>query len=114
MKVLFALAAFACLGLTSAARDAGAADDTSLETVLIESASTPAQHHALGNYFESKAADARAQAGQHRSMAKAYSGIKAADSAAMRAHCEKLATSYDAQAKEYDAMAAAEHKLGGM
>jgi len=82
-----------------------AAADPSLEEVLIESASTPQQHAALANYYAGKAADARKEAEYHRSMGKAYGGVKASQLAMMKDHCDKLATLYDAEAKEFDTMA---------
>jgi hypothetical protein len=86
------------------------AEDTSshsLEQVLIDSASTPKEHQALASYYAGKAAEARKEAESHRSMGKTYSGAKGSQLAAMKDHCEKLATLYDEQAKEFDAMAAA-------
>ena len=80
--------------------------DHGLEQVLIESASTPAQHKALANHFRAKAADARQEAERHRSMAKTYAGTKAPMAGSQKEHCEKLAETYDAQAKQYDELAA--------
>lgn len=82
------------------------AHDSDLEKALIESATTPQQHAALAHYYESKAASARKRAAEHREMGKSYSGAKATQLAAMKTHCEKLATLVDDEAKEYDAMAA--------
>lgn len=82
-----------------------ASADASLEQVLIESASTPQQHEALANYYAGEAAEARKSAEYHRAMGKSYSGGKITQLATMRDHCEKLATLYDARAKEFDAMA---------
>jgi hypothetical protein len=84
------------------------ADDLTLEQVLIESANTPAQHQALADHFRSRAAGARHQAQRHRSMAKSYTGGRAAPSPVagyQSSHCNKLATTFDEQAKEYDALA---------
>ena len=58
---VFALAL--ALALSSSA--ALAAGDHGLEEVLIESASTPAQHEALAAYFRGEAAAARKEAKQH-------------------------------------------------
>jgi hypothetical protein len=77
----------------------------SLEQVLIESATTPKAHAALANYYTAQAAAARKEAEEHRAMAKAGGGGKASQIAAMKEHCDKLATLYDDQAKEFDAMA---------
>jgi len=82
------------------------AADESLEQVLVESATTPQQHAALAGYYAGKAAAARKDAEYHRAMGKSYGGAKASQLAAMKDHCDKLATLYDDEAKEYDAMAA--------
>ncbi len=102
-RLVFLAAALTLLAgpLTSTAR----AGDDSLEQVLIESASTPKQHAALANYYAAKAADARKNAEYHHAMGKAYSGGKATQLAMMKDHCDKLATLYDDQAKEFDMMA---------
>jgi hypothetical protein len=82
-------------------------DASSLEQVLIESASTPKDHQALASYYTGKAAEARKEAESHRSMAKTYGGVKGSQIAMIKDHCEKLATLSDEQAKEYDIMAEA-------
>ena len=94
------------LALVVPASLAFAAEEHGLEQVLIESASTPAQHQALADHFRARAAEARREAERHRAMAKSYGGGKAAVAASQRAHCDKLAESFDAQAKEYDELAA--------
>jgi hypothetical protein len=82
------------------------ADDEAVVGALIESASTPAQHQALANYFKTKAVAAKKEAADHRAMAKSYSGQKATVSAAQAEHCNKLATLSDSQAAEYEQLAA--------
>ncbi len=77
-----------------------------LEAVLIESASTPAQHAALAAHYQAQAADARAQAENHLRMAKRYGTAK--NGANQKPHCEKLAADYEDMAKNYDALAAGE------
>jgi ABC-type branched-subunit amino acid transport system substrate-binding protein len=77
-----------------------------LEQLLVESASTPAQHQALAQHFHAKAAKARAEAKQHRSMADSYAGTKLVIAAAQRKHCNDLAAGLEAQAKLYDELAA--------
>jgi hypothetical protein len=84
------------------------ADDLTLEQVLIESANTPAQHQALADHFRARAGEARHEAQRHRSMAKSYTGGRAAPSPVagyQSSHCNKLAATFDEQAKEYDALA---------
>lgn len=83
-----------------------AAGDHGLEQVLIEFANTPAQHQALAAHFRAKAAASRAEAERHREMAKSYGGAKQVLVEAQRKHCENLATSFETQATEYDALAA--------
>jgi len=83
-----------------------AAGEHGLEQVLIESASSPAQHQALADHFRAQAAGARREAERHRTMAKSYGGGKP-PAEAQRKHCENLAKSFDAQAADYDALAAA-------
>jgi hypothetical protein len=78
-----------------------------LEQVLIESADTPAEHQALAAHFRAKAAAARAEAKDHRSMAESYGGTKLVVAAAQRKHCNDIAASLEAQAKSYDELAAA-------
>jgi hypothetical protein len=85
---------------------AASAADHDLEDVLVESASTPAEHQALANHFHAKAAAARKEAERHRAMAKTYGGSKLVIAEAQRKHCADLAQSFDAQAKYYDELAA--------
>jgi hypothetical protein len=83
------------------------ADDSALEAILAETATTPAQHKALAKYYHAKAADAKAQAETHRLMVKSYSGVRMSDAKAMSEHCNKLASLGDQQAAEYEKLAAA-------
>jgi len=84
----------------------------------IENAETPADHEALATYFEGEAKAARAMAERHRSMGERYrnlrkpaglKGVRAQIERSMPRHCDKLVASYEAAAKEYEAMAA-EHR----
>lgn len=102
-KWILAAAAAACVNGVVAS--AGYAADGALEQVLIESATTPQQHEALAKYYDAKAAAARAEAANHRSIAKAYAGGKFAQVAAMKEHCEKLAALYDQQAEQFAMLA---------
>lgn len=104
MYALRAVAFALAFALSSSA--AFAAGDHDLEEVLIQTASTPAQHQALAAHFHAKAAAARKEAERHREMAKAYGGTKLAVAEAQRKHCTDLAQSLDAQAKLYDELAA--------
>ncbi len=83
------------------------ADDHDLEQFLAETATTPAQHAALAKYYRAKAADAKAEAESHRTMAKNYSAGTSMPLARQRAeHCEKIAKLADGRAAEYEALAA--------
>lgn len=107
MRSMIGLAAALALSVGALAPVAFA--DDSLEQVLVESASTPKDHAALAHYYEGKAAHARKEAESHRKMAKTYTGVKAAQAAEMKEHCDKLAAAAENEAKEYDGLAAA-HK----
>jgi hypothetical protein len=99
----------ACLALTFAlyAPPAVAAEDRDLEEVMVETASTPAQHEALAAHFEKRAEAARREAARHRAMGKHYAGGRMARSPQPPStHCTNLADMYEAQAKEYEALAA--------
>jgi hypothetical protein len=104
MRASRALALVLALALSSSA--AIAADWYDLEQLLIESASTPAQHEGLARHFHARASYARAEAERHRAMALSYGGTKLAVAEAQRKHCNDLAQSLDAQAKLFDELAA--------
>lgn len=84
----------------------------------IENAETPADHEALAAYFEGEAKEARAMAERHRKMAATYrslrkpaghKGVRARLERTMPKHCDELVARYEADAKDYEAMAA-EHR----
>ena len=77
---------------------------TEVDPAAIAAASTPADHQALAAGYEQQAADARAHARHHTAMGKNYQSDKWR---VLGEHCEQLAKLYEAQAKEYDALAAA-------
>jgi uncharacterized protein YcaQ len=83
------------------------ADDHGLEQVLAATASTPAQHKALADYYRGKAADAKAEAESHRTMAKDYAAGTSVPLGRQRAeHCKKIASLADSRAAEYEKLAA--------
>jgi hypothetical protein len=83
------------------------ADDHGLEQILAETATTPAQHQALAKYYRAKAADAKAEAESHRTVANNYSAGASVPMARQRSeHCGKLASLADAEASEYEKLAA--------
>ena len=85
---------------------ASADDDSALEQLMVESASTPAQHQALAKYYHSKAAAAKAEADNHRSMMRSYSGTSVPMAKQRAEHCNKLAALSDSEAAEYEKLAA--------
>jgi hypothetical protein len=69
----------------------------------ISAATTPADHEAIAKAYDAEAASLEAKAREHEQMAKAYSGAGSKmgmDSAAMHAHCAKLARQYSEAAAE--------------
>jgi hypothetical protein len=96
----------ASLLLLTPAVPAFAAEDESIESVLIKMATTPEQHRALADYYRGKAADARRDAANHKAMAASYAGTKLAYRLDMQEHCNKIIANDEALAKEYDALAA--------
>ena len=82
---------------------------------MVKNAKTPADHLALAAQYDKLAADAQAQAASHRTMAETYKGSESPKgvvrSTAMVGHCTTLAKSFDAQAKEYKAMADAHRQM---
>ena len=77
----------------------------SLERLVVEMAHTPADHTALAQHYRAKAKTARAEAKQHESMGRAYSGGKFFQRSSMQAHCKKIAADHTAVAAEYEALA---------
>lgn len=100
------LVAIALIGLmTGFSGVVAAADEHSLEHVLVESAQSAADHLALAHHYRAKAAEARAEAAIHEKMGRTYAQGKATERARMQTHCQKIADSFKAQAVEYDEMA---------
>jgi hypothetical protein len=86
---------------------AGAPEPTDAElSSLAAKANTPADHHALEEYFLTAAKRYTADANEHTAMAQAYRGTRIAQAAT---HCDRLVTQLRDQAKEATA-AAAMHK----
>lgn len=95
--------------LTLTALPVMADEATSLESIVVQSASTPEQHRALAEYYRGKARDARADVARHKQMSRTYSIGNVRRAREMREHCDKLAAAYEAAAVEYEALAA-EHE----
>jgi hypothetical protein len=89
------------------------AADATITPAQIEAAKTPADHEAIAAAYDKEAVRLESLAKQHEQMASAYGSAeskKGMDSAAMHAHCAKLARQYDDAAKENRALAA-EHRM---
>jgi hypothetical protein len=81
-------------------------EQEALEEVVLQGASTPAEHEALRDYFRTKATRARAEAFRHARLARAYLGAGHARTAVeMREHCERIAAEQESLAAEYDKIA---------
>lgn len=81
---------------------ANAQQDHTLEHLVIEMASTRAEHNAVARHYTAQAEAARADARRHEEMARIYSGAGRAGQPQMRNHCEQLAKKYEEIAAEYD------------
>src|SRR5262245_65308399 len=71
---------------------------------MVKNARTPADHQALAAHYDALAADAESRAASHRTMANSYRGTplpKGGGTTAMVQHCQNLAKSFEAQAREY-------------
>ena len=105
---LFAVSAVLSMGLalTGCAGTAPSVPAPSLQQ-RIEAAHSRADHQALAAYFNGEAAVARAKAGEHRDMIKAYQKQVAAGhgNANMATHCNSLITGYENIAVDYERIA---------
>ncbi len=90
-------------GLTFAADQGHSADH--IEQFMVETADTPASHATLAKHYRAKAAEARAEAAQHESMARSYGMQKRGAMDKMGSHCKKIAANSTSSAAEYDALA---------
>lgn len=80
-------------------------------TALAAKASTPADHHALQEYFLTLAKRNAAEANDHVAMAHAYRGTRITQAAV---HCDRLAALSRDKAKEATEAAAMHKQLGGV
>jgi hypothetical protein len=100
-------------GLLAPASRAVTAEQADIDQ-MIATAKTAADHQALADYYTRQAAEARAQVATHKKMAAQYSMSsvgKQATKTHFHQHCEALIRSYEAEAKEYDALAKAHHDM---
>ena len=79
-------------------------------TALAGRASTPADHHALEEYFQTAAKHYREAVNEHSSMAQAYRGTRIAQAAV---HCDRLVSLSRDEAKEATEAAAMHKQLAG-
>jgi hypothetical protein len=112
-RTIATLAAGCLLALAPAAgwAQASASGSDSLLQVLVDSASTPAQHQALARYFRAEAADAEALADLHASMSRSYSG-KPGELRNMNKHCDQIVKLNQDLAAQYESLAKAEEAAG--
>jgi hypothetical protein len=80
-------------------------DDVGLEHLVIEMASTRAEHEAVARYYAGKAEEARGEMRRHEQMARSYSTSRSSQPQQMRNHCLKLVEKYGEIAAEYDELA---------
>ena len=102
-NVLVSLLFSAMLGASSAAV-AQSSDEAGLEHLVIEMATTSAQHHAVAAHHTAKAEEARREMRRHESIAQAYMRGKTPHPQ-LRDHCERIAKNYEQIAAEYDELA---------
>jgi hypothetical protein len=89
-----------------------------LDHLMIENADTPAEHEALARYYQTKAAEAKSLAEEHRAMGKSYSRSKpgtarssykgAISEAVMSKHCDRIAELNEELAARYEDLAKGE------
>jgi hypothetical protein len=94
--------------------EARAADCSGGLDAKISAAKTAADHEAIAACYDDMVKDARAKVDEHKTMAKAYSmsGIgNQATKTHFHQHCEALIRSYEAEAKEYTALATAHRQM---
>jgi hypothetical protein len=104
------LAASVVLGISLAAFADDAAPRTSerisLEALVAASATEPAEHQALANYYGERAAEARVRAATLRSAAKHLTGGKLFQVTALKSQRLSRAKMLEASARELDTLAA--------
>ena len=99
------LIATAFLSAVLAGPTVALAQNHDIEHLVIEMASTPAEHQAVAHHYTMKANEARGEARRHEEMARIYAGSRSAQPQRGRQHCESLAAKYEEIATEYDELA---------
>ena len=92
------------LGTLALSPGLAAAEEHSLEQVVIEMAHTKAEHAALADHYRAKAKEARAEADRHAMMAAGYGGGKIAERQYMESHCKKISDEFRKIAIENDGL----------
>jgi hypothetical protein len=93
-------------------KGAGAPEPSDDElAALAAKASTPADHHALEEYFQTAAKRYREAVNEHSAMAQAYRGTRIAQAAV---HCDRLVSLSQDEAKEATAAAEMHKQLAGI
>lgn len=113
-RTLGLLVVLTLAGILAASSQTAYAEENANIEEMVKNARTPADHQALAAHYDALAADAESRAASHRTMANSYRGIpipKGGGTTAMVQHCENLAKSFDSQAREYKAMAAAHRQM---
>ena len=104
MKSAIVVALTSAMMVASANVVAQSEDDTGLEHLVIEMATTSAQHHTVAEHYTAKAEEARKEMRRHEQMAQSYMRGKTPQPQ-MRDHCLKIARSQEQIAAEYDELA---------
>jgi len=81
------------------------AQDHTLEHLVIEMASSTAEHNAVSRHYSAQAEAARQDVRRHEEMARIYGGGGRTGQPQMRRHCEQLAKKFEEIAVEYDQLA---------
>ncbi len=108
-RALFAVLLFA-LGAGSTAVPPSARAQEHDINEMIANAKSPADHEAIATYYDKAAAEAEAQAQQHKKMADTYSKYRP-DYKPLPSHCRAEAKHYEGIATENRALATAHRKM---
>jgi hypothetical protein len=104
MKSTVVVALTSALSIASANVVAQSEDVTGLEHLVIEMATTSAQHHAVADHYTAKAEEARKEMRRHEQMAQTYM-LGKTPQPQMRDHCLKIARNQEQIAAEYQELA---------
>ncbi len=83
-------------------------DHATLERLVGELADKPEHHKAIAEYYRSRAEDTKKEIELHKKMKNSYVSFNPknpGNPTAMKAHCEKLVSTYETALKEYEQMA---------